>query len=71
MITPDGSGLRQTGKVSVPVLLVEQREPGGQHQFAALEQVRQIADLADVHPAHPLVQRPGTDDLRFPGLQDR
>ena len=37
-----------------------QRDPGGQHELPALQQVRRVRDLEDVHPADPGVKARGT-----------
>ncbi len=42
--------------------LVGERDAGGEDELAAAEQVGDVADLADVHPAHARVQPVGARD---------
>ncbi len=42
--------------------LGRQRDPGGQHELAALQQVRRVRKLEHVHPADPGTQALGTGE---------
>jgi hypothetical protein len=54
---------------------VDQRLTGREHHLAALEQIRQVGQIADVHPSHRPVQGFGpvcpAHDLGLAGLQHR
>ena len=56
-------GPRQVGGVASQQRgLGGQRDPGGQHQLAALQQVRRVRQLEHVHPADPGSQAAGARD---------
>ena len=58
-------------QVAHPDGVVGQRLPGGQHQLPALQQVRHVGHVGDMHPPNGAVERRRADHLRQAGLDDR
>ena len=59
----DRAGGRESLEVSHRV--GEHRAPGGEDQFAPLEKIREIGEVADVHPAHLAVETAAADEPRL------